>query len=173
MNDWEAVVPLWGDRTAAERLLSADLTERLEAWAAQFNQQCHYQRGWIEEAVRCAHKEQGTALFEDLQLELAKDDAASWRVEWDSWECELEVVGEECAARLEMAQDLQSIGGHSVELCVHALEIMRDDLDRALSWLTSPAATRWQQQQHQEEQQEVEPQQPECEVDRSQYDEVN
>ena len=105
----------------------------------------------------------------------AQDDEAYWRVEWDSWECDLEVVGEECAARLEMAEDLQSIGGHSVELCVHALEIMRDDLDRALSWLTSPAAARWLEQQQQDEQadSEAEPQQPECELDRSQYDQLD
>lgn len=85
MNDYAARWPLWvrfGGTRRSDWDVSADLADRLEAWAAVFDEHYHGETGWPVSRIRETQRAEGAELARLLQAELG----AGWEVRYEFWE---------------------------------------------------------------------------------------
>lgn len=85
MNDYCADWPLWdseGGTAAEDWALSSQLTKRLVAWAAFFNEHFHEERGFPTVEMARQHRAEGIALKPLVAEELGP----RYRVLGDFWE---------------------------------------------------------------------------------------
>ncbi|MGG7465195.1 hypothetical protein [Plantibacter sp. YIM 135347] len=89
MNEFNLAWPVWGGAHGCERSepddweLPDDLTTRILAWAAVFNEHYSWKHGWDDCSRERDHRVEGQHLRRLLQQELGPDHDVELRL----WEC--------------------------------------------------------------------------------------